>query len=104
IFPRRIQRYDSDEWHDVDPVSRGLAAAYRRGAVELNSRPDLVCGQDRVLFVRILMGARDRAALSLRPAHAAGLESVPAVVVDLGGADRRRPGDVRLGAARLTSG
>jgi hypothetical protein len=37
-------------------------------------------------------------ALPLRPADAAGLESVPAVLADLAGADRRRPAAVRLAA------
>ena len=50
---------------------------------------DLVHPEAAVPVLLIRDGEGDRAALSLRPADAAGLESVPAAVAGLGGADRR---------------
>ena len=55
--------------------------------------------EDLLRAVRVHLGARDLPALPLRPADAAGLEGVPAVVAVLAGADRRRADGVRLAAA-----
>ena len=55
--------------------------------------------EDLLRAVHLLLGARDAAALPLRPADAAGLEGVPAAVAALGGADGGLPGRVRSPAA-----
>ena len=65
----------------------GWLATVRHPAAD---RPDLVHPEDLLLPVRVPVGARDLPALSLRPADAARLEGVSAVVADLADADRRR--------------
>ena len=77
----------------------GWLRAVRHRAVHLDPGPDLVHPEDLLLPVRLPLGARDVPALPLRPAHAARLEGVPAVVAALAGADRRRADGVRMAAA-----
>ena len=60
---------------------------------------DLVPAQDRVRHVLHPLGARHLSALPLRPADAARLEGVSAVLAVLAGADRRRAGRLRLASA-----
>ena len=48
-------------------------------ALHLDPRPGLVRAEDRALPLRLHLGPRDLPALPLRPAHAAGLEGVPAL-------------------------
>ena len=67
--------------------------------VHADPGPDLVHPQDLLRAVHLLLGARDPAALPLRPADAAGLEGVPAGLAALGRADRGLPGRVRPPAA-----
>ena len=50
--------------------------------------PDLVHPENLLVPVRVRMGTRHVSALSLRPADAAGLEGVPAVLAGMAGADR----------------
>ena len=61
-------------------------------------RSDLVHPQGLLLPVRVPVGARDLPALSLRPAHASRLESVPAALADLADTDRRSADAVRVAA------
>ena len=63
------------------------------------SRPVLVHRQDLPRPVHLHLGARDPAALPLRPADAARLEGVPAGLAALGGADLGLPGRDRQPAA-----
>ena len=82
--------------HDDDPVPRRLAAAGRGRAVHLGAGRPLVFGEVRFRLLPVRHGEGDRAALPLRPAHAARLEGVPAVVARHG---RRRGGggEIRIG-------
>src|SRR5215469_12406668 len=63
-----------------------MAAAAERVAVHSCAGRDLARSQDMVLLLPVRDGEGDGAALSLRSAYAAGLESVPASVAILGGA------------------
>ena len=71
----------------ADPVPGRLAAAVRHRAVHLDPGADLVHRQDLLRPVHLHLGARDAAALPLRPADAARLEGVPAGLAALGGGD-----------------
>src|SRR3546814_241718 len=75
-----------------------MAAAVRNRALHLDSRSDLVRAQNRVLSLRLSVGARDIPTLPLRSAHAARLESVPAAVARLGGPGGRISGTLRQAA------
>ena len=57
----------------------------------------------KIAFVHVLhpVGARDLSAVPLRPADAARLEGVSAVLAVLAGADRRRAGRLRLASAMI---
>ncbi len=71
--------------HDDDHVPRRLAAADRSLAAQLDSGTDLVPAEGHVRLLHVRDGEGDRAALSLRPAHAPRLEGVPAAVAGDGG-------------------
>ena len=90
----RIYQHDHDERDHRRPVHGRLAAAARRFLAELDSRADLAGPENRVPAVRVHLGAGDVAALPLRPAHAAGLEGLPAPVA------RRRSRLCRRAAVR----
>ena len=64
------------------------------------SGTDLVPAQGRVRLLHVRHGEGVRAALPLRPAHAPGLESVPAAVAGHGGGGRRRAPVLRTCAVR----
>ena len=83
---------------DHDPVPRWLAGAVRHRAVHVDPGADLVHPEDLLLPVRVPVGARHLPALSLRSAHAPGLEGVPAAVAALAGADGGRADGVRVAA------
>ena len=68
------------------------------GAVHVGAGAGVVHPQDRVRAVHVHLGARHVPALPLRPADAAGLEGVPAVLARLDGADRRLPPGDRAAA------
>ena len=79
--------------HDQHPVPGRLAGAVRLAYRPIGSRAGmaargagryLVRGEDRGLPVRLPVGARDFAALSLRPADAPGLENLSAVLPFMG--------------------
>ena len=74
--------------HGDDPVPRRLAAAVSGRAVHLGPGRDLVRAQGAVHVLPVRHGEGDRSALPLRPAHAAGLEGVPAALARHG-RDRR---------------
>ncbi len=65
LLSRRIRQHDPDQRDDQRPVSRRLAGAVRRAALHLGAGMDLVFRQDRVLPVRVFVGARDLSAVPL---------------------------------------
>ena len=71
----------------VDPVPRRLAAALRHRALHWIPGPIWFAAQDRPGAVLLPVGPGDLPALPLRPADAAGLEGVPAVLAVLGRGD-----------------
>ena len=81
--------------HDDDPVPRRLAAAGRGRAVHLGAGCPLVPGEVRFRLLPVRHGEGDRAALPLRPAHAARLEGVPAAVARHG-RHRGGGGEIRI--------
>jgi hypothetical protein len=66
--------------------------------------PDLVTDEDPFRDVLHPLGARDISAISLRPADAARLESVPAVLAAVAGVDYRGPDGISLGPRALNRG
>ena len=99
FFLGEYAQHDPDERHDLDPVPGRLAAAGGYGAVHLD--PRVRSGSAAKICLRpvpLPLGARDIPALPLRPAHAAGLEGLPAAVAALGRADGRRADGLRMAA------
>ncbi len=83
-----------------------LAAACGHRAAQLGAGSDLADPQDRVLLLHLLVGEGSSAALSLRPAHAPGMEGFPAHLARRGRGGVGFPGRLRpvaeqgLGARR----
>jgi hypothetical protein len=90
VHAGRICRDHHDVRDGHDPVPGRLAAAGRGAAVHLGPRGDLVRAQGIFHVLHVCDGEGNRAALPLRPANAARLEGIPAVVAGDGGCRRRR--------------
>ena len=89
VHARRVR---GDRHHvraDDDPVSGRLAAAGCDCAADLGAGRFLVRSKMRGCLLHVRHGEGDRAALPLRPAHAAWMEGVSAPVIG-DGRDRRR--------------
>ena len=84
VLPRRIRQHDPDERDLLDPVPRRLAAAVRLRAVHLDPGALVADRQDLLHPVHLHLGARDPAALPLRPTDAARLEGLPAGIARSG--------------------
>src|SRR3546814_16300852 len=84
VLPRRIRQHPADVRDDGDTVLRRLAAPGELGAALCGAGLHLAAPQDRVLLLRLRLGEGDGAEVSLCPAHASGLEGVPAAVACLG--------------------
>ena len=82
--------------HDQHPVPGRLVGTVRVAAADLG--PIWLILKICALPVRLHLGARHVPALSLRPAHAAGMEGVPAVVAVLAGAHGGRAAGLRVAA------
>src|SRR6185437_10164843 len=84
LLSRRIRQHDPDERDDEHPVPRRLARAVQLAAFHRRARASLVdvlvLREDGRRSFLLPVGARDHAALPLRPAHAARLESVSAAL------------------------
>jgi hypothetical protein len=96
----RVRGHHDHVLADHDPVPGRLAAAVPLRALHLGAGCHLVRAEGHPGLLHVRHGEGLRAALSLRPAHAARLEGVPA---DLAGDGRRGGGRAaahRLGAVR----
>ena len=84
LLPWRVRQHDPDERDLLDPVPRRLAAAIRHPALHLDPGPLVADRQDLLRSVHLHLGARDPAALPLRPTDASRLEGVPAGITRSG--------------------
>ena len=78
VHAGRVCLHRADVRADHHPLPWRLAASGRRGAVHLGARRRLVHDQGLRRLLHVRDGEDDRAALPLRPAHAAGLEGAAA--------------------------
>ena len=99
--PDRTRRGADDVGADGDAVPRRLAVAIALPAIHVDSRRDLVPDQGLVGGVLLFDGEGLRAALSIRPADAARLESVSADLAVHGGSGGRGAGVHRPRRDRL---
>ena len=81
VLPRRVRQHGADRSTDVDLLLRRLGVALRGLDVPRRFLPQerqllLAVRQDLPVHVHVLLVARDFPALSLRPDHAARVESV----------------------------
>ncbi len=94
VHARRVRGDRNNVRHGDHPVPGRLAFACAVRAFHLGARRDLVHAQGAVHVFPVRHGQGHGSTLSLRPTHAAWLESLPAVVAGHGG-DRRRRHPVR---------
>jgi hypothetical protein len=101
FLPRRIRQHDPPVGDGCRTVPWRLDVADPLRALHLRARRRLVCAKNRVPAVRLQLDQGHAASLPLRPADAAGLESVPARLAGLGRPHRRRAAVQRLGSEVL---
>ena len=98
VLPRRIRQHDPAVRDGRRAVLGRLDVAGAVPALHLGAGPRMVRPQDRLPAVRLQLDQGNAAPLSLRPAHAAGLEGFPARLAGMGRPHRRRAAVRRLGS------